>query len=720
MTTQTVLQYNGVRLQNVQTLSFVETPIMDDSGVVYLYTKTSLKVVGYFTLDRHETLGVFPAFSDASASVPHGASQQFSALKQHLEMPRRRLVYSTLCNGSTLPPQPGPGVQPDRPTFDPSLGTPIFIIDPPSVDLVDEDDNKIDMKTRTDVHGGPYPKDVNVTHVANNTVWRVEFSVEFATVPPCPYDPNYAPAESVPGETLRAEDWLDSQVQFRPEDIPETLQSEQRKLGILSNRWSCSEQINESGYTSRVYTGKLTLANPHWNPSDFRAITVPPVVPGMVRKSFDYTISEDNLSLRYVVTDQEARITPPKPARTINISHNEANMTRSGVVSFTVRITMTADRKTPLYDILLLAQAIADQRLEVQARVIPNVKTSILIHRREVTTEQASDGTAMLTLVVSGERHAQTNGNVQDALIENSMTMSRSVTWRPVKGTQALLADYNNVLSLGNRNGEQPPTEGGIPAISVLHAKLTTPCTLKFGTESSVSSSEEVTERIRRIDDLEASQPDYDRELMYQAYPDAITIEINDNKAIAPVDNTYSLQHLTFVYSHYNITSSYGQQGLNVALPIARTNTSSAGNGVNALVTIGPRQPTRKIKIEAERVGSPPRLPEPIASFNEEPLVPVYVPGSGDVLVKNTLLKATVHHNNPVPVADGSSLLYTSYLELEYSQDRDPAKHRFGIPDYISPTNSIGSPDSLTDASKYSYSLSSLFVPGALDTTWNT
>ena len=280
-----------------------------------------------------------------------------------------------------------------------------------------------------------------------------------------------------------------------------------------------------------------------------------------------------------------------------------------------------------------------------------------------------------------------------------------------------MLATYNNVLSNGNRPGEQPPTEGGIPAISVMHAKLTTPCTQDFSTQASLSSSEEITERIRRIDDL--GDPSYNTEGTYQAYPDAITIEINDNKANGPVETvpTYSSQHTTFMYSHYNITTSYASQSLNVALPVARTALGGAALPfANVVVSIGPVQPTRKIKIEAERVGSPPRLPEPLASFTESALGAV----SGSEKVTNTLLKATTHHNNPVPVADGTSLLYTSYIELEYSQNRQPSKHRMGIPDYIEPSNNPLEPHSLTDVSKYSFDLDDLYVSTVLTGGWNS
>lgn len=704
MTTQTILQYNGIRLQNVQTLQFIEVPVNDEAGM-YLHTKTTLKVLGYFTTTDHKTLGVFPQLSAYPGNgMDQGASQQFGILRKYLEQPRRRLVYSTLATGSVDEQNDrGDGVQ-----IDPAIGDPIFIIEPPRSTYTDANDNLRTINTRHDVHGGPFPKEVNVTHVANNHVWRVEFTVEFATTAQCHVDPNYLTAERIYGESLNPEDPAEQQAAHAIQNVE--FESTQKALGILGHRWSCLDRINESGFTTRTYTGSLTLSNPNWNPHDFRAITVPPVVPGMQRKSFDYVSSEDGLTIRYTVTDEEVTITAPAPARTIKIVHNEADMDFGAKVEFSLRIMLTTDRKGNLLDLMRLASAIADQRLYLGQAINANNRASVLIRRYDYTTEQGSDQSNAMTLVVSGARHIIAQG--KPGVLQRVETMSRSLAWRPVKdAVNPPLANYNNVLSRGNRPGEQPDTEGGIPAISILHNLLTTPCTQEFGTPSSVPDSTTITERIRRIDDIEASEPDYNTEAMYEAYPDAITVEINDNVANADVLGTYSSQHQTFMYSHYNITSTYGTKALKVPLPVAKTYGYTTQS--NVVVGIGPSQPTRIIRIEAERAGSPPRLPDPVASFTET--------GSEyGTTVTNTLIGVTTKHLNPAPVADGQTLIYTSYMDLEYSQDAMPAKHRFCIPDYIAPTTSGGTPDPITDTTKYSFALSSIFVSGALETTWNS
>lgn len=708
MTTQTILQYNGIRLQNVQTLSFIETPVNDEAGM-YQYTKTSLKVLGYFTTTDHKTIGVFPQLSAYPGNgMDQGASQQFGILRKYLEQPRRRLIYSTLATGSVDEQR----VNGNDPALDDAIGDPIFVIEPPRSTYTDAVDNLRTINVRNDVHGGPFPKEVNVTHVANNHVWRVEFTVEFATAAQCHVDPNYMAAERIYGESLNPEDPAESQVAHAIENVE--FESTQRSLGILGHRWSCMDRINENGFTTRTYTGSLSLSNPNWNPHDFRAITVPPVVPGMQRKSFDYVSSEDGLTIRYTVTDEEVTITAPSPARTIKIIHNEADMDFGAKVEFSLRIILTADRKGNLLDLMRLASAIADQRLYLGEAIDANNKASVLIRRYDYTTEQGSDQTNALTLVVSGARHIIAQG--KEGILQRVETMSRSLAWRPVRdAVNPPLANYNNVLSRGNRPGEQPDTEGGIPAISILHNLLTTPCTQEFGTPSSVSDSTTITERIRRIDDIEASEPNYNTEGMYEAYPEAITVEINDNVANSNVLTTYSSQHQTFMYSHYNITSSYGNRMLKVPLPVARTYGYTMQS--NVVVGIGPSQPTRIIRIEAERAGAPPRLPNPIESFEE---TGNYITGSGSPTVTNTLINVTTKHLNPAPVADGQTLIYTSYIDIEYSQDAAPAKHKFCIPDYIQPTTSGGTVDSLTDTTKYSFALSNIFVPGAIETTWNT
>lgn len=684
MTTSTILQYNGVRLQNVQTLSFSETPINNDSGQ-YLYTHTHLKVLGYITLHDGLHLGTNPNLS--IDSVAQGASQQFGVIKHYLEAPRRRLIYSTLSTGSPT------GTDGPIPDVDTMIGNPLFIIEPAREDMYDPGDDTFDISVKTDVQGGPTPKNVSVTHIANNMVWRVEFTVEFHTVSPCVA--TYSYIDTADGEALVPDRPLEDQVDL---PLPTTWTATQRKLGILSNRWSCQDHIDENGYTTRTYTGNVMLSNPNWNPNDFRAITIPPMVAGMMRSSIEYVTSEDNLSIRYTVTDKEVTVTAPVPARTMKIVHNEALTSMGAVCDFSIRVMLSGDRLTPLFSLMLLAYAIVDQRL-----YITDSPTAVLVHRNEVTTEQGTDSNHLVTLVVSGKRFPVTKNDVGRQIGELAAHSQRSLSMRPVRSAvYPELMNYNNVLSYGNRAGEQPVTEGSIPALSAIHARLTSPCSTNFDIPSHVYNTDNA-DRTRIQTSLENASA---------TWAENVSLEINDNRAGAPIDLTYSADHKTNLYIHYNITSTYGRKNLNVALPISYTNYYQNYSS-NVVVQIGPPQPTRRIRIEAERIGYPPKLPGALQTFTETGLNVSY---GGEVT--NTLVNATATHLNPAPVADGSNMIYTSYLELEYLQNKDAAYHRFGIPAYINVYDS-GDPytvdSAVTNKNNYSYPLASLFVPGALN-----
>lgn len=698
MTTSTILQYNGVRLQNVQTLSFVETPVNGASGE-YLYTQTELKVLGYVTLEDYQTIGINPNYLD-SAPAFQGATQQFSILKHYLEQPRRRLVYSVNTTGSpgTLGANPGNG----KGRLDPKIGLPIFIIVPAHEVMISEVAHEVDMLPFSDVHGGPIPKQVAITHIASNQVWRVEFTVEFATVSPC-IQTRYITTE--PDESI------DPNLDMGSHNFTVPVAwngSEHRKAGVLSNRWSVHDHIDDNGYTTRTWTGRVLLANSNWSPHDFRALTMFPLQPGMMRYSIDYTASEDNLSLQYSVVDKEVTATTPWPARTMKIVHNESVGIDGASSDFSIRVALTGDRGTRMYDLIQLALAIIEQRLYLQVPNVGEPNSSVLVHRQDITTEQGSDSNQLISVVVSGKRFTlikQEHGLIFRTKIQKLAAI------RPFKSTFIeLLKQYDNQLSYGNRANEQPPTEGSIPAITALHSRLATPCTTKFDVQNNMYT-DTVTTESRYLQDRASLQN------RVASAVDGWSTRVSGNivSQLTPdnSDLVFSDQHKTALYSHYKITSVYNVPSLNVSLPVAITRSNAYTNPVlNTVVSIGPQQPTRTIRIEAERAGTPPVLPAALQSFTESG---TYIPGVGTPLVTNTLLRAQATYREPQPLADGNNLLYTSYLELEYTQNRNVGWHRFGIPAMIAPTKDGDDLlDNLSNRNNYSYPIDSMFFTAGL------
>ena len=713
LATQTVLQYNGVRLQNVQTVEFVQTPAHDPSGQ-YIYTTTRLSVIGYFTQSIEgymgeittSNIGVFPR------SIFPGATSQYSLLQHLLNQPRRRLIYTTTCDRK---------VGDDSAAALAALGTPLFIIEPAPIEMdkSDEPGTAQDLLVKHDIQAGPTPGPVKISALANDQTWRVEFTVEFNTASPC-LTVEEEPEFGSEGDSVNSFGDLESQI-----TVPTTFTGVQRKHGILSNRWSCTDKIDDNGYTQRTYAGQVRLANPNWNPNDFRAITLPPLVPGMMRRSIDYVASEDNLTLRYTIHDSEVTITAPEPARNIKITHNEGIDIQGANIGFTIRVMLNGTRYTNLNTLRILAEAIVEQRLFITNEAPDKDIKPVFIIKRDYTTEQGTDGNHTLMYTVTGKRYMDDNiksEELADVVKRIEAKSFRSLTWRLVGQANTELDTYNNVLSFGNREGETPTSEGSIPALACLHAKLVTPCSDdKFAIPATTPDVTEFDLRADRQDALKETVPYLAADVAYLDYPVDLSLEItnsyieDDSYAILTV--IASEETKRSIYNHYNITSTYGVKGLNVALPFARTDGLQEKN--NVMVQIGPQQYTRMIRIVAERVGDKPRVPDPLQTFTEEE----YDAASASDVVTFTLHDVKYQYLEPSPVADGVSLLYTTYMDLVYFMDKRPKYHRFGVPDNIRIEESGPDVNQINNRQSYEIAFSSTPADPPIETdieSWNT
>ena len=684
--TETCLSYNGIILRNVQTLALEETPVHDESGQQHIYNLVRLKVRGYFTKDnpransgRGTQTGTWPnlagQYAGNGGNTPLGADRQFHFLSYYLNEPRRTLRYSVNYNDATAPL-----LYYVKPASD-ELGV---TVPPPEVEQVDgalgppkDQPAEIllnNMSGWFDMHGGPFPKNVSITQIANNTAWCVEFEVEFALAPWCFGSSGYGgPADVKYGESI--DPLKDIEDQINPNRDNRNFEGVHRKLGVISNRWSCIDRLDESSYLVRTYTGTVRLSNPHWNPHDYRVLTLPPLVTGMRRESIEYRASDDGLKLQYTITDKEVTITPPEGCSDIRIRHSEAAVSLGAIVEFNLVVSMKSEKDGSLFDLHRIAAAIIESRLGL--RFGQEINFSTHVTRYDVTSEQGSNSDFSLVVTIQGFRtKLNPNQNNPDAGINQQLNaMSNGVFKRQAAVPGSVLHDYYNQLAKGNRENEQPDFEGVIPALSALHAELATRCTTNLGIDSSIKTAEDNGYRTDRIIELQTLSDDYDAVTLFPT----LLIEILDSLPDAP-DPSYSLSATAGVYTDYRISSRYGSAGLIAQLPVAKTTTTD-GNSSNTtnfptsvFVTIGPVQQTRRVIVEAERTGSQPRLPNPIQEFT--------VNNSSDE-TKHKLLSLSVHHENPVPAAAGPQMVFTSRAEYTYGIDKVPASHSLGIPDYM-------------------------------------
>lgn len=696
--TETCLTYNGVFLRNVQTLSLEETPVMDESGQQHIYNLVRLKVQGYFTKDnpranagRGASLGIWPNMGEPASANPkdqNGADRQFHFLSYFLNEPRKRLSYavnyensgsqnllfSVLPGWVDLTADPIPQEEAAEP---PLVGPQL-----PNLPLRE-------MSGWHDLHGGPFPKNVSITQIANNMVFRVEFEVEFAIAPWCFKSTN----SDQPVSTLIFGQDINPAV-----DINGQIKTEQderefgahKKLGVLSNRWSCVDRLDNSSYLIRTYAGTVRLANPHWNPNDYRCLTLPPLVPGMRRESIEYRASEDGLKLQYTIVDKEVTITPPEGCSDIKIRHQEAAVDMGAKIEFNLQVSLRAEKDGSLYALHRIAAAIVESRLNLN--IANATEFGTYVSRYDVTADQGSDEHFGLVVVVQGFRN-KLDGDRDGIINAGLVNMSNRTLKRQANIPGTVMQDYYNQLAKGNRENEQPNYEGVVPAISALHAAISTRCTNAYGADASVDSSETAVDRYQRVIELQEWVNDYVVEDLFPGISVEILDELNDIR-----DPSFSSATYSNVYTDYRISSKYGSAGLIVQLPVAKTNTLT-GFANAAFVSIGPVQQTRTVRVEAERVGANPRLPSPVAAF--------YSGSYGDGTYTNhKLLNMTVSHENPIPAPAGPNLVYTSRVEYIYGMDNVPTSHKLGIPDYMTAS---GSSSTTEQKAPYTRTLAEIF-----------
>jgi hypothetical protein len=115
------------------------------------------------------------------------------------------------------------------------------------------------------------------------------------------------------------------------------------------------------------------------------------------------------------------------------------------------------------------------------------------------------------------------------------------------------------------------------------------------------------------------------------------------------------------LYTYYTIKNRYTTRGYRVALPIAKS-VDAAGQDVEGgatvkVISLGPGICHRIVHVQAERVGTWPRMPAPEDLTTD---IPAYLIDSDSVL------------HAPELLPDGASQLYRSELKLTYVLDRPP------------------------------------------------
>lgn len=104
------------------------------------------------------------------------------------------------------------------------------------------------------------------------------------------------------------------QVTFEIELCVVDCSQDNNQTGVLSNRWSASDAIDNNFYTTRTITGRLRVKHMGVNPQLFRNLVIPHLQRGFKRESITCTTSVDGLTMEYTVIDVEKFAASPSPA----------------------------------------------------------------------------------------------------------------------------------------------------------------------------------------------------------------------------------------------------------------------------------------------------------------------------------------------------------------------------------------------------------------------
>lgn len=635
----TEVEYGDVKLVNCQTLKFEQEPVLDRSGQVHQFDRFTVRVSGYFLAQYEAATTISPKQTSSNSAAEHN-----------------RYVREKLSERS----------QPFTMTLGAGTAKPVILLkaDPPPrvpLSLTPEE-----MTVFTDVRGGPEPKVINATRIVGDTSIKVEFEVVVCLAYPCGYE------------------WKD--------ENPTGAILEQQKFGILSNRWSCADELDENFWASRTWVGELKLAHPLRNPHEFRSLVVPPVQPGMRRARMSFQASEDNLSLQYQIRDEEVFLTAPSPATSIEMTHREHVGEWSHLVRTTFSVSVRGDRNASKKDLILLAMQVASGKLRLQ-QLVPAfgvardrpvfVKSYELIDRSGTN----KDNSVQLNIQMESRPANNKEGGLEDLFRRVTSTFGK-----PLNGE--MIADYVNTLSRGNRPGEEPDWQGPIPLVGAFVSHLQERCTVDKSLFSGIQQSDRQSIIIAETREDLPALPQVDA----YAFPNLPDIP----------DDTFNDSHSVGLYTHYDVDAEYESYPMVMQLPLAyaalrsegpapeepsselnfSNNPSLDGPSGNdgsdqphsVFVRIGPTQHQRVVRLVAQRIGQPPRLPVPLESFTDK---------EG---VQHVLLKSIDNAANPERTADGEAFVYTIRAEYRYGLDRPPRRIRMGKPDFEAESQSSSEP----------------------------
>lgn len=374
---------------------------------------------------------------------------------------------------------------------------------------------------------------------------------------------------------------------------------------ILSNTWSCEDELNQNFMLTRKWTGQIHLATALLNPHSFRNWCLPVLQDGMYRDSMTFRASDDGLVLHYSITDKEGYFSPPPPATKWSSPLRATYTTGTGKMTYIeASVGLEGDRYADKRLLLSLAINLVESKiLALDGALFQNGVPIVSTIEQFAVSEEISADTS--SVHVTGVAMRPVVGKDYNVLLDDAFGKDpKKLVEQGVnrQGANDVLLQWDTKAFRGawpvpptgpnGPYGDQLETEGAVSAVTALSTHLQTPC----DTDHNVKDGEEAggVKSIRR------------KATKIKAY------KAGDLKPVAPFTTHVNRTHLSNMYTSYEMQSRYENKQNTVQMPIARfstTSPSSARQPSSAFIALSPPQTRRIIRCRVKRIGREPEIP---------------------------------------------------------------------------------------------------------------
>lgn len=410
-----------------------------------------------------------------------------------------------------------------------------------------------------DVDNGPKPRNLAITHIAGNSVFRVSFSIECKKIE-CWGGATYANA---------------------------------RAGLVISNRWSVTEEMDETFFTTRSIRGKIRIAHSDVSPMVYKHLTVPLLEDGFRRERVEFAVSEDGLTADYNVSDKQVHTAAPWPSVKIDATHTESTMT--GVHFFSeANVKLEGAPDTPKTLLINRAFQVIDSRLGIKGKK----------WGKDYYIEQAAIidhiGERNIVEVVIRIRHFM-NDPAEWLSLLRCNKVGKPLDLPDVAGQPRAYDPHMNPIP--TLHGYIPHKgERGLAAAILFRCYVQTPCDEDHNVNKHVHPTEYTPGDSPGTTTPEVAE-----------YPSPGDITPGE-------ESNYDPSAKTAMYTLARMESKYIIPACRTQMPIAAQTTGSQVNAsadASVVFTLARAQCRREITYEAERVGEWPIMPEPKDTYTD-------------------------------------------------------------------------------------------------------